>query len=491
MEHLVNLEDVKWRQRSRALWMREVDRNTAYFHARASSRRKKTIEGLHNDLVNWASSLAGLHSLVLSFFNDLFRSGTPNMEQLDTVFPHDLRVVSEGMNLELVKPYTALEVQDALFAMDTLKAPGPDGLPPSFFQRNWHIMGAKVTLLILNFLNDRIPCAAFSDTDVVLIPKCDHPLSLKQFRPISLCNVVYHIAAKCISIRLRPLMDSIIYPFQSAFIPGRLITDNILIAFEINHFLYAPGADGGLSIKLDMAKAFDRVEWPFLFEALGHLGFAAGFISLIKMCISSSLLSFLINGERVGVVRSGRGLRQGNPLFPYLFIMCSEFLSRMLARAELNGRISGIAVAPSAPKISHLLFADDTLIFCGANRSEVEAVSHILGTFAAASRLIINFSKSSVMISRSVYNGVASDIVNAFGIPRCDSHELYLGVPCGGSGLQALALLVQYILCPKDYCSGVSYFCGIWIECADLDGSLASTALLFSGGGALAGGADP
>ncbi|KAK8928576.1 hypothetical protein KSP39_PZI017944 [Platanthera zijinensis] len=224
-------------------------------------------------------------------------------------------------------------------------------------------------------------------------------------------------------------MDSIISQFQSAFILGRLFTDNILIAFEINHFLHAPGADGGLSIKLDMAKAFDRVEWPFLFEALGNLGFAVGFISLIKMCISSSSLSFLINRERVGVVRPSRGLRQGDFLSPYLFIMCSEFLSRILARVELNGRILGIAVAPSAPRISHLLFADDTLIFYGANRSEAEAVSHILGTFAAASGLIINFSKSSLMISRSVCDGIASEIVTALGIPRCDSHELYLGVP--------------------------------------------------------------
>ncbi|KAL0292085.1 UNVERIFIED_CONTAM: hypothetical protein Scaly_2605800 [Sesamum calycinum] len=119
--------------------------------------------------------------------------------------------------------------------MAPLKSPGPDGMPPIFYQKFWHVVKSDVISCVLNFLNSRILPMGFNETHIVLIPKCKQPQSLSQYRPISLCNVAYKIASKSIANRLKPWLDRIISPAQSAFVPGRLITDNVLLAFETNH----------------------------------------------------------------------------------------------------------------------------------------------------------------------------------------------------------------------------------------------------------------
>ncbi|KAL0462114.1 UNVERIFIED_CONTAM: putative mitochondrial protein [Sesamum latifolium] len=166
--------------------------------------------------------------------------------------------------------------------------------------------------------------------------------------------------------RLKPFIDSNVSQTQSAFIPNRLITDNVLLAFEINHHLKISkrSKGGSTAIKLDMSKAYDSVEWSFLRGVLLRLGFHHRFVNLIMLLVSTVSYSFTLNGEPFGFLRPERGIRQGDPLSPYLFIFCAETLSRMMQEAECRGRLMGVKVMDRAPSISHLLFADDTLIFC-------------------------------------------------------------------------------------------------------------------------------
>ncbi|KAL0409776.1 UNVERIFIED_CONTAM: hypothetical protein Sradi_1912000 [Sesamum radiatum] len=138
---------------------------------------------------------------------------------------------------DLTQPYTEAEVTKALYQMAPLKSPGPDGMPPIFFQSFWHIVKQDVVSCVLTFFNSYVSPVGLNHTYITLIPKCKQPEYLHQFRPISLCNVVYKIASKAIANRLKTHLDRIISPTQSAFVLGRLITDNILLAFEINHFL--------------------------------------------------------------------------------------------------------------------------------------------------------------------------------------------------------------------------------------------------------------
>ncbi|KAL0429071.1 UNVERIFIED_CONTAM: LINE-1 retrotransposable element O protein [Sesamum radiatum] len=331
----------------------------------------------------------------------------------------------------LQQPFSEDEVTKAIFHMAPLKSPGPDGLPPIFFHKFWNVIKHDVVTCILNFLNHRILPSGFNDTNIVLIPKCKNPTLLQQFRPISLCNVVYKIASKSIANRLKPWLDCVISPSQSAFVPGRLITDNVLLAFEINHFLNTrtKGGKHFMNLKLDISKAYDRVEWPFLQRVLGKLGFPSSFIELIMLCVSSVKYSFVLNGIRFGSITPQRGLRQGDPLSPYLFLLCTESLCSLFRNAEVKDVIPGVAVCRGAPKISHLLFADGTMVFCPANPEIVNQVRRILEVYRKASGQEINFVKSSAVFSRNTPGDTKTVLAELLGIRLENKHDLYLGLP--------------------------------------------------------------
>lgn len=164
--------------------------------------------------------------------------------------------------------------------------------------------------------------------------------------------------------------------FQSAFAPNRLITDNAIIAFETFHYMRKKrsGKVGYVGLKLDMAKAYDRIEWPFLHRVLVDMGFPCYWVNLIMKCVSSVSFSILINGNPSPSFYPKRGLRQGDPLSPYLFILCAKVLSGLILKSQERRALHGICIARSAPEISHLFFADDSILFFRANKAEADEV---------------------------------------------------------------------------------------------------------------------
>ena len=183
--------------------------------------------------------------------------------------------VTPQANEDLCREYSDEEISDALFQIGPLKALGPDGLPARFFQRSWGLMKDDIIRAVKEFFASGVMPPGVNDTCIVLIPKVPHPEHLKDFRPISLCNVIYKVVSKCIVNRLRPLLQDLISPNQSAFIPGRLITGNALVAFECFHAINSNADERSkfCAYKLDLSKAYDRVEWCFLRNALLKLGF--------------------------------------------------------------------------------------------------------------------------------------------------------------------------------------------------------------------------
>ena len=162
--------------------------------------------------------------------------------------------------------------------------------------------------------------------DIIIATKlAENPKKVSEFRPISLCNVFYKIIAKVLVNRLKSILPHVVSESQSAFLSGRLITDNVLVTFETLHYLKrkTQGNTGYMALKIDMSKAYDRVEWSFLEKMMLHLGFLANFVATIMSCIKSVSYAVLFNGEPMGHINPTRGLRQGDSLSPYMFLLCA------------------------------------------------------------------------------------------------------------------------------------------------------------------------
>ena len=172
-------------------------------------------------------------------------------------------------------------------------------MSPIFFQKYWDVMGPQVTQSVIQILRTGIMPIRLNDTYICLIPKVNSPQKITEYRLISLCNVIYKIVAKVLANRLKGVLPKVINDAQSAFVPGRQITDNVLAAFEVMHCINQrrKGKEGLMAIKLDMSKAYDRVEWGFLEVMMRKMGFQDRWISLMMMCVNTVSYSVLINGE--------------------------------------------------------------------------------------------------------------------------------------------------------------------------------------------------
>ena len=190
-----------------------------------------------------------------------------------------------------------------------------------------------------------------NDTAITLIPKVPSPQSILQYRPISLCLVAYKIAAKVLTNRLRVMMDDIVGEEQSDFVPGRLITDNVLVAFESVHVMRRrkKGKNYCCAGKLDMMKAYDRVEWHYLEAILLRLGFSISFVRIIMKCVTSVRFSVRVNGELLPFFTPSRGFRQGDPISPFLFLLYGEGFTLLLNRFRGNYVDRGIRVSYRSP----------------------------------------------------------------------------------------------------------------------------------------------
>ncbi|KAL5773508.1 hypothetical protein ACOSP7_013099 [Xanthoceras sorbifolium] len=187
---------------------------------------------------------------------------------------------------------------------------------------------------------------------------------MAQLRPISLCNTIYKVVSKVIIQRLRPLLPLLVSPNQVAFIPGRHIQDNVVIAQEVLHKLkIMRGKKGYLAWKIDLAKAYDKLQWSFICRVLEEVGIKGSFRDLIMSCITSVDYKVIMNGEVTESFSPSCGIRQGDPISPYIFVIRMEKLSHIINCKVVDNSWKAIKVSKGGPEISHLFFADDLILF--------------------------------------------------------------------------------------------------------------------------------
>lgn len=379
-------EELFWRQKSREFWLREGDKNTTFFHNSVKGRKiQNKVLMLRDDVGNELFSEGAKGNLAVEYFRDLFMSTNPH--DLESLFTDFTPRVTTEMNTDLTKPITADEIRLAAFSVNGGSAPGEDGLTGAFYKKFWHIVGDSVTEEVQSFFSSGVLPNGWNHTQLCLLPKIPKPTMMKDMRPISLCSVHYKIVSKILASRLKTVLPDIISETQGAFVSGRLISDNIIVAHEMVHALRTNEAIGSqyMAIKTDMSKAFDRVEWSFLEILLEKLGFDWIWVRWVMSCVSSVSFSILLNGQSHGFIKPEHGIRQGDTLSPFLFILNAEALVHVLNMVEKRGDLHGIKLGKQGPAVNHLLFADDSLLMCKANTSESSVIGDCLKRYGEAS----------------------------------------------------------------------------------------------------------
>jgi hypothetical protein len=394
-----------------------------------SNKRYNSIESLSmNGSVS--SDQPSIRASVVQYYESLFTEPYSWRPRLDDLVFRSLGDV-EASSLET--PFEEREVMEVVKGMNRDKAPGPDGFSMAFFQDCWDVLKSDIMGVFHDFHAHSKFVKSLNATFIALIPKISGATDLKDYRPISLVSGIYKIIAKVLANRLKKVLEKIVSEPQNAFVKGRQILDSVLIANECVDSRINSGIPGVIC-KLDIEKAYDHVNWSFLLYMLRRCGFGEKWCSWIDFCISSARFSVLVNGSPAGFFSSSRGLRQGDPLSPLLFVVVMEALSKMLTVSVNRGLFSGFSVGSRnsvAVNISHLLFADDTLVFCGANPDHLRYLRVCFLAFEGVSGLKVNLSKSEL-----VPVGNVVDVEGLADILGCRVSSLplkYLGLPLGAS----------------------------------------------------------
>lgn len=233
--HLLVHEETFWNQRAKVFWLQDGDLNTEFFHRTTIARKKRNkISKLNNDEDRWIDNQHDLCGLVHSYFNQILTAIPLIEDDIDFLAPVST-MVSEDQNGQLTKEFTMLEFTRAINQMHPDKSPGLDGFNPTFFQSSWSTIGQDVFEEGRKWLENGVFPQDLNNTNIILIPKVDTPQPVKDLRPISLCNVLYKIVSNVLSNRLKDILPNLVDKAQSAFVSGRVIQYNVLIAFEAIH----------------------------------------------------------------------------------------------------------------------------------------------------------------------------------------------------------------------------------------------------------------
>ncbi|CAL1363270.1 unnamed protein product [Linum trigynum] len=424
-------EEKYWHQKSRIGWLNESDSNTKFFHLTTLKRRRcNRILQLKDESGNIVTDEGSKGRISVAYFQNLSTSEANQVAQfMNNLVLHN--VLTPELNGILTSQVSRDEIRIAVFIIGGSQAPGSDGFTGLFFQSFWGQVGDLVTAAVLEFFRTGHLLPNFNHTWVTLIPKVPNAETMQQMRPISLCQVPYKIISKILTTRLKEVLPQVIGPYQNGFVKGRLISDNVLLAQEVIQFLKikSQGQEKWMALKLDMEKAYDRVEWEFLFAVMKRLGFTDQWLKWVWECVSTVSFSVLVNGSPHGYFHPQRGLRQGDPLSPLLYAIYTEAFSALLNQAVQSNFLHGLKIHRRCPVVSHLFFADDSYLFLRASIPECQNLLALLSTYQQVSGQKVNLHKSTALFSANVSGREAQEIMTILGVSASGEDDRYLGLP--------------------------------------------------------------
>lgn len=339
---------------------------------------------------------------------------------------HSLFCTDHDRYLMSSPPSTA-EIANVLRKLNPNKSPGPDGFSSAFFKSTWSIIGEEVISAISHFFSSGFLPRFTNATILTLVPKKPGATFIADYRPISCCNTTYKSISRLLVKRIKPIIWRIILPNQTSFVEGRLLMENTLLASEIVQGYHRKGGEKRITIKVDIAKDFDTVRWEFLFAYLWSYNIPELFIRWLEACVCTPSFSIAFNGSTYGYFKGKRGLRQGDPLSLYLFVLVMNCLSLALDKAAAEGK-SQYHARCGRSKLTHLSFADDLLIFSDGSLASVQAILGVLKDFEDRSGLAISVQKS-CFFAAGISDEEIETISQQTGLSTGIFPIRYLGVP--------------------------------------------------------------
>ncbi|KAL6570158.1 hypothetical protein OROMI_014672 [Orobanche minor] len=419
----LSMEEDFWKQKANMKWMLEGERNSKFFHNLVKKKRQKNFLHCIRDNGCLIPNPEDIHVSAVNYFSKCFGEQMPILDEIDPNLVPKI-ITHEQNNMLCVTP-TIDEIRSCVFDMEGDSVAGPDGFGIRFFQICWDIISSDVFDAVVDFFSGSPMPRAFTTTTISLIPKNNNLQSWKDFRPISLCNSTYKIISKILSKRLGTILPSFINLAQSGFIKGKNITDNILTAHEVTHDISQSMTN--TIIKLDMEKAYDRINWNFIFQVMTRFGFSAAWVNFIKSCVSNCWFSILVNGQSAGFFKSDRGIRQGDPLSPLIFAIAADYFSRSIDKMFDRNPTMFYKIKKKV-KITHLAYADDILIFLNATKKNLHLLNNCLTHYENVSGQKVNNFKSNFIMYKPTPQ-VANWVQRISGFKNATLPVMYLGVP--------------------------------------------------------------
>ncbi|GKB82288.1 RNA-directed DNA polymerase, eukaryota [Tanacetum coccineum] len=358
IQSLDKLNALKVAQKAKIKWTIEGDKNSKYFHGILNKKRSQlSIRGILVDGV-WLDYSTIVKKDFLAHFKDRFDCPTSSRLSLDMNFPNTLSIEQR----EDLESYVSKEIKRAVWDCGLDKSPGPDGFTFCFFRRYWNLLEGDLNDDVSYFFHHGSFPKRGNASFIALIPNTQDAKMVKDFRPISLIGSLYKIIAKILANRLLVVLGDLMNEVQSAFVANRQILDGPFILNELIQWCNFKKKQT-MVFKVDFEKAYDLVRWDYLDDVLKNFGFGDRWRGWIQSCLSSSRGSILVNGSPTNEFQFYKGLKQGDPLFLFLFILVMESLHLSFQNVVNEGMFEGVSIGSSV-KLSHLFYVDD-VVFMG------------------------------------------------------------------------------------------------------------------------------